>query len=234
LLDLSLWKNGRTLKLVDGNKIPPEASSYITLSHRRLSEATASTQTISDNAASRYDSITADTLPLTYLHAVEVTQTLNIKYLWIDSLCIIQDSHDDWEHESPLLGKVYQNALLTIAAGASDDISEGLFRTFDTTNDSVEIPCISDPETGQTKLVRAMKHRPDWEKEYNASQLRTRGWALQERELSTRILHYTPTQVLWECRDFKATEASPRENKLSVDNIRLLDYNPATETSDGT
>ncbi|KAF2661949.1 hypothetical protein K491DRAFT_586266 [Lophiostoma macrostomum CBS 122681] len=202
LLDLSQWNIDRTIKLVD-RKTLFESSPYVTLSYRRLAEVLASTITTSHNIASRYTSIASESLPLGFVHAIEVTLALNINYLWIDCLCIIQDSPDDWTYESSLLGKVYQNSFLTITSSASDNISEGLFRTFDTSNDCVEIPCISDLGTGETKLVRAMKHHRTWEQDYGASHLSKRGWAFQEREL--------------------ATEVSPTKKQLTATNSRLLD-----------
>src|SRR5207248_2982479 len=66
-------------------------------------------------------------LPPTFRDAIAVTRTLRVRYLWIDSLCIIQDDRDDWAKESPKMGLIYTNAILTIAASAARDSSCGLF-----------------------------------------------------------------------------------------------------------
>ncbi|KAG5751657.1 hypothetical protein H9Q70_005713 [Fusarium xylarioides] len=66
--------------------------------------------------------------PKTFQEAMVVCRKLNIEYLWIDSLCIIQDDEHDWAVESPKMCDVYQNAYLTIAAAAAHNSSEGLFR----------------------------------------------------------------------------------------------------------
>lgn len=57
-----------------------------------------------------------ESLPALFQDAIVTTQKLGIQYLWIDSLCIIQDSEDDWQAESAKMGSVYRNAKVTIAA----------------------------------------------------------------------------------------------------------------------
>lgn len=62
--------------------------------------------------------------------ACEVAHRLNVRYIWIDSLCIIQDSknHEDWKHEAPLMHRVYRNSYCNISASDSRDSEGGLFR----------------------------------------------------------------------------------------------------------
>lgn len=66
-------------------------------------------------------------LPRTFRDAITVTRKLNIQYLWIDSLCIIQDSPDDWEREAAKMGTVYRNSLVCIAADGALNSHEGCF-----------------------------------------------------------------------------------------------------------
>jgi hypothetical protein len=56
-----------------------------------------------------------------------VARKLHVRYLWIDSLCIIQDDTEDWRTESLRMDQVYKNALLNIAATAASDSRRGLF-----------------------------------------------------------------------------------------------------------
>jgi len=58
--------------------------------------------------------------------AIQITRLLGIRYLWIDALCILQDSHLDWELESAKMGQYYKNSWLTISAGMSDGAADGL------------------------------------------------------------------------------------------------------------
>jgi hypothetical protein len=63
--------------------------------------------------------IAFESLPALFQDAVVATRNLGIPYLWIDSICIIQDSKQDWEAESAKMGSVYRNAYVTIAASVS-------------------------------------------------------------------------------------------------------------------
>lgn len=74
-------------------------------------------------------SIVYETLPRTFQDAVSFRRALGIHYLWIDALCIIQDSKDDWLIESAFMGKVYSCCFLNIAATASVTPISGFFRT---------------------------------------------------------------------------------------------------------
>ena len=68
-----------------------------------------------------------DNLPKTFRDAVLVTRASGLRYLWIDSLCIIQDSPSDWEREVSHMASVYMNAYATISAAASENSDGGLF-----------------------------------------------------------------------------------------------------------
>jgi hypothetical protein len=62
-----------------------------------------------------------------FTDAIAVTKKLNISYIWIDALCIIQDSPEDWSREAPLMSIVYGNSSLNIAASDGDNPNAGLF-----------------------------------------------------------------------------------------------------------
>ena len=71
-----------------------------------------------------------DSLPKTFRNAISLTRFLNIQYIWIDSLCIVQDVGDpDWNREAPLMAEVYGNSFCNIAAANARDGTEGLFRS---------------------------------------------------------------------------------------------------------
>ncbi|PQE03115.1 heterokaryon incompatibility protein [Rutstroemia sp. NJR-2017a BVV2] len=57
----------------------------------------------------------------TFQNAVQITRALGLRYLWIDSLCIIQDDKDDWQFESAKMANIYLGSCVTIAATASFD-----------------------------------------------------------------------------------------------------------------
>jgi len=71
--------------------------------------------------------IPLDHFPKTFREAVEAARRMGINYLWIDSLCIIQDSNGDWLKESVLMYQVYSNAFINIAATGAHAGNKGLF-----------------------------------------------------------------------------------------------------------
>lgn len=73
--------------------------------------------------------IPLDNFPLTFRDAILITRRLGYQYLWIDSLCIIQDSIEDWQREAASMDYIYKHASLTIAAEAGGDSSAGIFRS---------------------------------------------------------------------------------------------------------
>jgi len=129
-------------------------------------------------------------LPKTFQDAVLFTRSLGKRYLWIDSLCIIQNNADDWDREAATVCSVYQGALLTIAAASSSSGRGGLLYEPPTHRITRTTP------NGPYTLFgrESIRHK---EKEYP---LLTRGWASQERLLSPRTLYFGSKELLWERR----------------------------------
>lgn len=98
---------------------------YMTLSHRWGSAEVL--KLLKKNSDELVKSIPTKYLPKTFLEAMLVTRSLNIRYLWIDSLCIIQDSPEDWLQQATVMNRVYKNSIITIAATGAKDSLGGLF-----------------------------------------------------------------------------------------------------------
>jgi hypothetical protein len=85
-------------------------------------------RTVKDNIAElRKNGIALGDLPRTFQDAVEICRRLGVKYVWIDSLCIIQNDSQDWHNQAPRMASVYKNSFITIAASKAHDPSEGCF-----------------------------------------------------------------------------------------------------------
>lgn len=84
--------------------------------------------TFKDNIDDRIQGIEVHKLPKTFQDAVRVTRELGKRYLWIDSLCIIQDDPDDWKREAMKMETVYSMAYLTIAATSAHDSAQGFLK----------------------------------------------------------------------------------------------------------
>lgn len=93
----------------------PTSAHYVCLSHRWQWSCPLITTQL--NIESRKTRIAMDELSATLNDAILLTRAFNIRYLWIDSLCILQDSNLDWEIESSRMGAYYSRSWLTQAAG---------------------------------------------------------------------------------------------------------------------
>lgn len=102
------------------------AGRYITLTHRWTSQTEASSTTRA-NLQERKLSIDIKGLSKTFQDAVDVTRKLRVQYLWIDSICIVQDNRDDWRMEAKNMASIYELARLNIAAAGCEGLDGRLF-----------------------------------------------------------------------------------------------------------
>jgi hypothetical protein len=160
--------------------------------------------------------VSLDTMPQTFRDAAIVCLSLSVKYLWIDSLCIMQDKDDlsDWARESMLMSEVYSNSYCTLGATAPN-CSYGLFRRRDPGDCGVAYS----PVNGQPDQY--LYDEQLWRKEVDASILGTRGWVAQEQVLSTRILYFGRSQLFWQCSSAAACEVFPQTVPKGVTDLSL-------------
>jgi hypothetical protein len=143
-------------------------------------------------------------LPKTFRDAVFVCCRLDTEFLWIDSLCIFQDNLQDWATEAAIMHSVYKNALLNIAANGAADASVGM--SFERNPLAFRPFYVS---TASAKWV----FPPDWPGiSIRKGPLVGRAWVLQERILSTRIIHFTVAGPRWECMEHLASEIYPSDS----------------------
>lgn len=198
LLDVGTSSDGR-LRLVEGLTVEEDFTRprYLTLSHRWPKEPIICLT--EQNLESFRQGIPMDQLPPTFQHAVQITRRLNFHFLWIDSLCILQDSPSDWDRESTIMGDIYRGSVCTIAALKMDGIDSGCFSI---RNPLSVLPC----SLGVPRVVAGV-----FQNERRAyGELLTRGWVMQERVLSPRTIYYGSTDILWECTTAAASEGCPR------------------------
>ncbi|OAL55515.1 HET-domain-containing protein [Pyrenochaeta sp. DS3sAY3a] len=154
-----------------------------------------------DTLTSYQEEIQWGQLPKTFQDAIFVTRKFSIPYLWIDSLCIVQDDIKDWETQSAQMAAIYENSVITFAGSASSGPTQGLFRKADPEHLDHGIGGTEDRQSFQA--LRKRKPLPHTATELP---LMKRAWVFQERLLSTRYLHFGQNELLWECMERQTCE----------------------------
>lgn len=206
-------------KLVETSETTP-AGPYATLSHCWGTSGTFTTTT--KNIADLKKRIPFLDLPKTFRDALHFAKSIGVSLIWIDSLCIIQDSAEDWESESRTMLQVYQHAECNLAATASEDSHAGLFSErnyaslpsgwFEVDNNIPKLKGIFsvvpiryfrdafDRELWTSELVsRGTYFRDAFDREVGNSRLLSRGWVYQERAASRRVVAFGRDYVFWDC-----------------------------------
>ncbi|KAF4446033.1 HET-domain-containing protein [Fusarium austroafricanum] len=205
---IDIGADGKCVQLKDTTKTKIPPGRYLCLSHCWGAQQTLTTTT--KNIDLHCAKLDQSQLPRTYRDTICVARLLGIPYVWIDSLCIIQDDDDDWARESSAMASIYENAYLTIGATSSRDSSGGLFsarrvrqelicgRRYGADGAPYLIAAVEDiphPKLGD----EPRKLAENWP-------LLTRAWVFQERILSPRVIHFASPEMYWECREMSSCE----------------------------
>ncbi|KAI1213284.1 heterokaryon incompatibility protein-domain-containing protein [Annulohypoxylon truncatum] len=168
---------------------------YITLSHFwKISQPLRMTH---DRLNRLGVTIHLDELSPTLRDAVRIARWLDIQYLWIDSLCIIQDDAKDWEEQSVQMGNIYRQSYFTIAAHVATNNASPTHGCFLERKHFREISHQDDSGTTCSTVVRGdFAHEDD---PITPDALTGRGWCYQERLLASRIIHFRPKEITFEC-----------------------------------
>lgn len=155
-------------------------------------------------------------IPATFQDAIKLSMRLGVNFIWIDSLCILQDDQTDWQIESAKMADIYQHALFTLAATTSPGTSHGAYSRKSLLPKHTEVRFSDQALTCRIGVRERVRH---WNKttSNDATQfpLLSRGWVLQERTLSTRVLHCCDTELIWECREKTTCECGDLDSDKS-------------------
>ncbi|RSM20711.1 hypothetical protein CDV31_000398 [Fusarium ambrosium] len=184
---------------------PSERGSYACLSHCWGKHQII--RTTRDNFTHHKGEIPWVELSTTFKDAIEFSSHLGIEFIWIDSLCIIQDDTPDWEREAVKMAEYYSNADVTLAATASPDGTVGFYPSRLARDEPLDIEGVD--KQGRPYHLVARTHirhpyEPSRDETFNGGTyefpLMTRGWVHQEHVLSRRFLHFGPRELIWECQ----------------------------------
>lgn len=176
------------LRLLDGKETA--TGQYIALSH--CWGTGPRFRTLKQNINEFKKHIDFESLPKSFQDAIKVTRALGTRYLWIDSLCIIQDDLEDWELEAARMEQVFSSATCTIAASSAVSSAVG----FLVNREERPFVTIKTPLNGTAFICKSIDN---FYLDVEEAVLNKRGWVLQERALSRRTIHFTSSQVYWEC-----------------------------------
>ncbi|RSL69539.1 hypothetical protein CEP53_002157 [Fusarium sp. AF-6] len=195
-----------TLRLVETRhgEVAPN-SRYIALSHRwgDTNKHRPFCTRLKDTSGRGHDLesfkkiIPFDQVPQTFRDAIETTRRLGVRYLWIDSLCIIQGDDGDFGTEAKRMEDVFSCAYCVIAASRASNQLEGFLkerpkRRFLATHQSGLAGGHGDP----LYICEAID---DFGRHVLDGDLNRRGWVLQERALARRTVYFAETQTYFEC-----------------------------------
>jgi hypothetical protein len=195
-----------------------EVAEYAILSHCWGSKQPMTTT--QSSIQQRQAGVPFDSLPKTFQDAVLVTRSIGLTYLWIDSLCIIQDHLPDWEIEASKMANYYKNAKITIAADGAENSEGGLFIPSPYRNTLLAtLECQGPNNSESSVFIRQFagfqSHyeinchvKPKMDAKFPGHPLWKRAWALQEDLLSRRMLHYTAVELSWRCTTVDYCECS--------------------------
>ncbi|TVY41306.1 hypothetical protein LSUB1_G004145 [Lachnellula subtilissima] len=215
VVDVGTSKDAQFCRILVSNGI---TSKYVALSH--CWGGPISPLLTTDTLPGFQEALAISDLPANFRDAVLVTRNLGLQYLWIDSLCIIQDSSRDWEVESRKMCSIYQNATVTISASASRGSKDGILKCstasqFKAGNPvSLRLSPTSAPEDVVSVDLKD-EDEEDLTRLVLSGPLNQRGWTLQEGLLSSRILYYGSRQIYWQCpAGFQSAEGVPSGNQM--------------------
>lgn len=167
-------------------------------------------ETVMDNVEQRSFGVNVEELPKNFLEAIKVTKSLGVRYLWIDALCIIQDSGEDWSREAGKMASVYAGAKVVLSLLDASSSTAGFLSP-----NRVPLGAVNDVYVVQ----KAFREIYDY---LEGCPLTTRGWCMQERLLAPAVLHFGEERMFWECLKTFASEDGKEVNGWSTGHVMGL------------
>ncbi|KAF5002473.1 hypothetical protein FDECE_10632 [Fusarium decemcellulare] len=198
LLDVRGALERRQVRLVCSNETPEAFDTtprYATLSHCWGTDgANEHIVLLTQNMdARRVEGAAWNTLPKTFQDAFKIAAWLGLDWLWIDSMCIIQNSATDWQKEASSMDQVYMNAEVNISADWGKDSQAGCFSK---RNDIDIVPLEFANPNSEHVWIMTTENAFSW---MGSAPSLSRAWIHRERQLARRILHFTQNELVWEC-----------------------------------
>ncbi|KAL5606723.1 hypothetical protein BROUX41_003117 [Berkeleyomyces rouxiae] len=172
------------------------------------------------NKAALLKRIDITQLPVVFADAIKTARALGLTYLWVDALCIMQDDQTDWKSEIIKMGDIYSHAFVVLAAASSPEPTTTFLGPRDEKWKPHVVSFTSDCDKEVSLVVRRRStlstppvqgifdppFTTSWATLRRDGPLYSRSWAFQELYLATRIVHFAPGAVVYECRTHRRSE----------------------------
>ena len=174
-------------------------------------------------------------LPLCYQDAVVIAKGLKLKYIWIDSLCIIQDNPHDFGLECAKMGGIFGDATITIVVSELHSVYESFIdrqgaqwtEDLEQYGSRVEYEFEMTGIDGEPSTVIAREYLHHWDDVAAYTPHAYRAWTFQERKLARRCLIFNKAETFWECHNICMCECTnPAQLKMTPQILPLKSDGP--------
>ncbi|KAF1808454.1 HET-domain-containing protein, partial [Eremomyces bilateralis CBS 781.70] len=218
IVDVGAGDGSENPKLLETRELRAE---YVALSHCWGPPESHPLKTTWSNLHSHQSEIPWVAIPKTFQDAISTVRGLGLRYIWIDSLCIVQDDSDEWLRESKRMNSVYQNAVLTLASCHSPDAHTGCYLPRPPMPPSAGLPNFMESscnagtlrcsgEENEASVFLALPHQSYRSLSPESSPLAVRAWATQEWLLSRRMVFFTEGSLTWSCKTYTQRETGEK------------------------
>lgn len=184
---------------------PDDSVKYVALSHAWGAGPHFCTTLANIESQRRY--MPLDILPMTYQDAITVTRRLDIRYLWIDAICIIQGDGGDFDMEAKRMEDVFSQAYLVLAASSATSQQDGFLKPRKAPK-SIQLKAPSNEAA-----IHIRRFIDDFDRYALQSPLHKMAWKLKERAFARRTIYFTSVQTFWECGSGVRCETMTKMNK---------------------
>jgi hypothetical protein len=231
VLDLKPQQPRFAARLIETNGLKGK---YVALSHCWGGDTSVTITTTRATLPQRQVGIPWEELPQTFRDAIMITEKLGVRYIWIDSLCIIQGDSRDWEQESAKMASTYSNCYLNIAATHARNGTGGclskrwtpFWTKYDENSQTTgsrpvishEVCSLGKPtgvfvrnslRVAHAQCTSDLQHETQLE---HTAPLLGRAWCYQERLLSPRTVHFHSSEMIWHCIEAVCCECGELDN----------------------
>ncbi|KAF4341898.1 het-domain protein [Fusarium beomiforme] len=187
------------------NRSDIDASSYVALSY--CWGGSQPERTTMSNTHERFHGFSVDSQPQSIKDAILVTRKLGIKYIWVDSLCIIQDDPNDLARELGTMHQIYEFSTLVISAAIASSSTEGFLRLCHPKDETYRLRYRCPNNDPGSLILSKYEAGP-------SDPIHRRAWTLQEHILAPRLAIYSNTGLRFFCASGSFKDGPPTDGVL--------------------